>query len=102
MITSLSKNFFHNFHIEVEDNFDEHELEFEEDLLMKYIETVLNGEYETGSCHKRKRTVYERCLDFKTTYWGSLISNPNVSNPKSREGKNFVAVLDFHSQSLKN
>ena len=89
MSTSLWNNYNNNFHVDVEDNFDEYEILLEEELVMNYIDTVLYGEHETGSCHKRKRTVYERCTDFWSTYWGSLISHPNVSNLKTREGKKF-------------
>ena len=66
----------------------EEEIKLEDDLILRLLK--MNEEDEAPASHKvkRRRTVIPQ-VNFWETYWGQLISHPNVNNPKAKEGKQF-------------
>ena len=66
---------------EDEDEFSEEEVEA---AIMKYIE--MSGMFSRTSSRRMKEA---KVLDFYTTSWGRLISDPTTREPKSRNGKLF-------------
>ena len=65
----------------------EEEMKQEEDLILKLVKMIEDDE-KPLSRKKRRRTVISE-VNFWDTYWGQLISHPNVKNPKAKEGKQF-------------
>ena len=68
----------------------------DEDLMDFIVEYIQQDESELrelilAQCQlPNYRTVIPRCVNYASTTWGLLLSNPLTANPLSYYGKNFV------------
>ena len=85
-MTSFSKLLCNATDDEVEINrlIDLYILDYEETLLLDHIVNAIEPK-----SFKRKRQLYDRTKSFDDTYWGQMLSDPNINSPKSRVGKKF-------------
>ena len=68
---------------------DNEESDIEERLCAEFLYEQLMGEQKKPNCLKRQRTIKDYVGEFWESQWGQLISNPNVGNPRTTEGRRF-------------